>query len=205
MSLDAASSSSRRTGDQDASRYAFIGLGNPGGSYALTRHNIGFRIIDAFLRRLSLQAAPVSPDFHATVAGIGRREVAFLKPMTYMNNSGRAVAEACRRYAIDPACMVVICDDVNLPFGILRLRGKGSAGGHNGLASIIEVLGSDGFARQRVGISPPPDGTDLVEYVLDPFTEAEEMALPAIIDRACEQLSIFVEKGWMMAASRYNG
>ena len=208
MSPDVASSPNGLSASPDpaaSSRYAFIGLGNPGEAYERTRHNIGFRIIDVWLHRLRLQMAPVCREFHSVIAGIGHHEVVLLKPMTYMNRSGRAVVEACRRYALDLANILVICDDVNLPFGTLRLRGRGSDGGHNGLASIIEALGSNEFARQRVGVSAPPDGVDRVEYVLDAFTTEEENTLQAVFDRAYEQLLTFVEEGWMMAASRHNG
>jgi PTH1 family peptidyl-tRNA hydrolase len=185
--------------------FAFIGLGNPGARYTATRHNVGFRVIDAWLRRLRTQLAPVCDAFHAVTVTIAEHPVVLLKPMTYMNRSGPAVAEACRRYRIDLRHIVVIHDEVHLPFGTLRLRGQGSDGGHNGLASIIQALDTNAFARQRIGVGTPSGGDELIDYVLGLFTPEEEAGLPLVVDRACEQLHAFVTDGWMVAASRYNG
>lgn len=188
-----------------SSLYAFIGLGNPGAGYADTRHNVGFRVIDAWLHRLRVRLAPVGRHFHAVVVTIEQREVLLLKPMTYMNRSGRAVVEACERYGLLPERLVVICDDVNLPFGKLRLRAQGSDGGNRGLASIIEALGTQAFPRQRIGVGAPESRIDLVDYVLDRFTEEEEETLGDMIDRACMQLQTLLVEGLATAASRYNG
>ena len=188
-----------------SSTCAFVGLGNPGDTYERTRHNIGFLVLDAWLNRLRLNSTQVCREFQAAVGRVGQHTVIFLKPMTYMNRSGSAVVEACRRYSLTPDNLIVICDDVNLPFGTLRLRGRGRDGGNNGLGSIISSLGTIDFARQRIGVGNPETDVDLVDYVLEPFTQEEEEALPSVIDRACEQLNIFVEEDWMMAASRYNG
>lgn len=187
------------------SPYAFIGLGNPGAQYELTRHNIGFRVIDAWLRRLNIQLAPISDTFYGVRTTINQNDIVLMKPMTYMNLSGRAVSDAITHYALDIDRFVVIYDEVHLPFGTLRLRGKGSHGGHNGLGSVIDTLATDGFARQRIGVNEPSEDKDLVDYVLESFTNSEERHLPVIIDRACDQLEAFVTNGWMKAASRYNG
>lgn len=185
--------------------FAFIGLGNPGAKYASTRHNVGFRVIDAWLRRSRAQLAPAGETFHAVEVPIEQETVVLMKPMTYMNRSGRSVVEACRRYAIDTSRLAVIYDDVHLPFGVLRLRGQGSHGGHNGMASIIEALGTQAFTRQKIGVGPPEEQAGLIDYVLGPFTADEEDHLPRVIDRACDQLRMWVTDGWMDAASRYNG
>ena len=184
---------------------AIVGLGNPGETYDRTRHNIGFLVIDAWMKRLQLNLAPVCREFQAAVGSVRQHTVIFMKPMTYMNRSGSAVVEACRRYDLTPEHLIVICDDVNLPFGTLRLRGRGSDGGNNGLGSIINSLGTVDFARQRIGVGSPEADVDLEDYVLEPFTEEEKAAVPSLIGRAYEQLNIFVEEDWMMAASRYNG
>ena len=203
MSPSIASASSD---DETASpTYAFIGLGNPGEIYDRTRHNIGFLVIDTWMKRLQLELVPLCREFQAAVGNVRQHTVIFIKPMTFMNRSGSAVLEACRRYDLTPEDLIVICDDVNLPFGTLRLRGQGSDGGNNGLGSIINSLGTVNFARQRIGVGSPEADVNLVDYVLAPFTEEEKEAVPAIIDRAHEQLNIFVEEDWMMAASRYNG
>ncbi len=188
-----------------SSTCAIVGLGNPGETYDRTRHNIGFLVIDAWMKRLQLNLTPVCREFQAAVGSVRQHTVIFMKPMTYMNRSGSAVVEACRRYDLTPEHLIVICDDVNLPFGTLRLRGRGSYGGNNGLGSIINSLGTVDFARQRIGVGSPEADVDLEDYVLEPFTEEEKAAVPSIIDRAYEQLNIFVEEDWMMAASRYNG
>ena len=185
--------------------HAFIGLGNPGVRYADTRHNTGFGVIDTWLRRLDLELAPVSERFHGAVATIAGHPVALVKPLTFMNRSGYAVREAMGHYELDVDRIAVVCDDVNLPFGTLRLRAKGSHGGHRGLESVIEALGTEAFARQRIGIDVPRDADTLIDYVLEVFSEEESTDLPIVLDRACEQLELFVSDGCGEAASRYNG
>lgn len=187
------------------SMHAFIGLGNPGVRYAGTRHNAGFDVIDTWLRRLGLGLAPVSDRFHGAVAKIGGQPVALVKPVTFMNHSGYAVREAVGHYGLAVDRIVVVCDDVNLPFGTLRLRAKGSHGGHRGLESIIDALGTEAFARQRIGVDVPQEGDALVDYVLEAFSEEEATDLPIILDRACEQLEVFISEGCGEAANKYNG
>jgi PTH1 family peptidyl-tRNA hydrolase len=200
MSLDLDSACQNRI-----SRYAFIGLGNPGVKYESTRHNIGFRVIDAWLRRLDIQLTPISDSFHGVLTTIDQNDIVLMKPMTYMNLSGLAVFDAIKYYALNLDALVVIYDDVHLPIGSLRLRGKGSHGGHNGLASVIDTLATVSITRQRIGVGEPSEDGNLVDYVLDSFTNPEERLLPVIVDRACDQLETFVTDGWMEAASRYNG
>lgn len=189
----------------DPSMHAFIGLGNPGVRYADTRHNAGFDVIDTWLRRLDIELSPVSERFHGTVAKIGGLPVALVKPVTFMNRSGYAVREAVGHYELDVDRIVVVCDDVNLPFGTLRLRSKGSHGGHRGLESIVDALGTEAFARQRIGIDVPGDADTLVDYVLEVFTKEEATDLPIVLDRACDQLEMFVSEGCGEAANKYNG
>ncbi len=190
---------------EGSSMHAFIGLGNPGVRYAGTRHNAGFDVIDTWLRRLDLELAPVSQRFHGAVATIAGLPVALVKPMTFMNRSGYAVREAVGHYELDVDRIVVVCDDVNLPFGTLRLRAKGSHGGHRGLESIIDALGSVDFARQRIGVDVPREADTLIDYVLEEFNREETSDLPFVLDRACTQLELFVSDGCDEAASRYNG
>ncbi|MBM3265049.1 MAG: aminoacyl-tRNA hydrolase [candidate division Zixibacteria bacterium] len=185
--------------------FVFVGLGNPGTKYALTRHNAGFRVIDALLGISHARLASVCDVFHAVEVSIEREPVVLVKPTTYMNRSGRAVAEACRRYGVSPDRLVVIYDEVHIDFGVLRMRGQGSHGGHNGVASIIATLSTQTFVRQRIGIGPPPNSAEMIDYVLGTFTIEEEDRLPKIIDRACAQLRMVVTEGWAAAASRYNG
>ena len=190
---------------EGSSTHAFIGLGNPGVRYAGTRHNAGFDVIDTWLLRLDLELAPVSDRFHGAIATIAGLPVALVKPVTFMNRSGYAVREAVEHYELDVDRIVVVCDDVNLPFGTLRIRAKGSNGGHRGLESIIDALGTEGFARQRIGVDLPRDADTLVDYVLEAFTEEEATDLPIVLDRACDQLALFASDGCGEAASRYNG
>lgn len=184
---------------------AFVGLGNPGAQYRDTRHNIGFMVIDYWLQALNLEPSSVSDVFQAATGTIDKHNVILIKPMTFMNRSGEAVREVCRRYRLSNRDFVVICDDVNLPFGTLRLRGSGSDGGNNGLGSIIDSLGSEDFCRLRIGVGGPASDMALVDYVLEPFSSDEQRELPPVIDRACKQLGVFLNDGWQMAASRHNG
>ncbi len=188
-----------------SSMHAFIGLGNPGVRYAGTRHNAGFDVIDTWLRRFDLKLAPVSDRFHGAIATVSGLSVALIKPVTFMNRSGSAVREALGHYGLDIDRIAVVCDDVNLPFGTLRLRAKGSHGGHRGLESIINALGTDAFARQRMGVGLPRGADTLVDYVLEAFTEGEAADLAVVLDRACDQLELFVKDGYGEAANRYNG
>lgn len=189
----------------DPSMHAFIGLGNPGVRYADTRHNAGFDVIDTWLRRLGHELSPVSERFHGAVVKIGELHVALVKPVTFMNRSGYAVREAMGHYELDVNRIVVVCDDVNLPFGTLRLRARGSHGGHRGLESIIDALGTEAFARQRIGVDHPRDADTLVDYVLEEFTKEEATDLPIVLDRACDQLEVFISEGCGEAANKYNG
>ncbi len=190
---------------EDPSMHAFIGLGNPGVRYVGTRHNAGFDVIDTWLRRLDLKLAPVNERFHGVVATIAGLPVALVKPVTFMNRSGYAVREAIGHYELDVDRIVIVCDDVNLPFGTLRLRAKGSHGGHRGLESVIDALGTIEFARQRIGVDVPRDVDTLIDYVLEEFDKEEASDLPFVLDRACNQLESFVSDGCDEAASRYNG
>ncbi len=192
-------------GPDGSSMYAFIGLGNPGIRYVGTRHNAGFDIIDTWLQPFDLEISPVSDHFNSVVTTIGETKVALIKPMTFMNRSGLAVKEAIEYYELDLDRIVVVCDDVNLAFGTLRLRLRGSHGGHRGLESIIKVLGTDEFVRQRIGVDVPRDADTLIDYVLEEFEKEEVSDLPFVLERACNQLELFVSGGFDKAASRYNG
>lgn len=152
-----------------------VGLGNPGKQYERTRHNVGFRVIDAMSK-------PV--------------DVIYLKPPTFMNNSGAAVQAALRYYKIGLPDVLVVFDDKDLPLGTIRFRTKGSSGGHNGVQSIIDHLGSNQFARLKVGIAPTdPAGviSDTTDYVLAKFSKAEEKQLPEIIERVVEKVKEWVK------------
>lgn len=180
-----------------------VGLGNPGRSYADTRHNVGFRVVDELARRWGL--ALTQRKFNGvTVDGRrGEQRVLLLKPTTYMNLSGRSIGEAVAFYKIAPEGLLVVADDLALPLGRLRIRGKGSAGGHKGLASTISALGTEEFARLRVGIGSAERG-NAVNYVLGPFTPAEDEIIGPSILRAADAVECWLENGVDAAMNQFN-
>ncbi|GAB6877702.1 aminoacyl-tRNA hydrolase [Thermaerobacter litoralis] len=182
-----------------------VGLGNPGPEYEGTRHNVGFAVVDALARRL--RTAGWRRGFRSlwTEGAWRGQPVLLLKPQTYMNLSGEAVEQACRALRAEPAEVLVVYDDLDLPPGHLRLRPGGRAGGHRGVASIIEALGRDDFPRLRVGIGRPPAGVDAAEYVLAPFTAEEQALMAAAVQRAAEAVLAVLSTGLDRAMSRYNG
>jgi PTH1 family peptidyl-tRNA hydrolase len=188
--------------------YLLTGLGNPGRQYADTRHNIGFMAIDRLVEKLLAGAKPMprvqmralTYDFRHE----GRR-IILAKPQTYMNESGSAIAALTRFYKVAVENLMVANDDVDLPFGVLRLRPGGGSAGQKGLASTIERLGTQDFARLRMGIGRPPGSQLAAAYVLERFSRSEEKALPEILDRAAEAMLTFVTEGLNSAMNRYNG
>lgn len=167
-----------------------VGLGNPGEQYEKTRHNAGFMAVDRWVAACGLVFRQTR---YGLLAETGRRAV--LKPLTYMNLSGTAVAPFARRRGISPAQIVVVCDDMDLPLGTLRVRASGSSGGHRGLASIIEQLGTDNFVRLKIGVSRPPVGTAVIDWVLGRFSADERKILDSTLDRAVSVLTVLVEQG----------
>ena len=184
-----------------------VGLGNPGKRYARSRHNVGFRVLEAVAERA--RAGVVEERFagrYAECALAGER-VGLLAPDTFMNRSGEAVAEALAALPeVDPAAdLLVVFDDADLPLGRLRLRGRGSSGGHNGLADVLARLGSEGVPRLRFGIGRPLVPTGTVEFVLAPFAEDEEPLLARALPRAADAVACFVGEGIAAAMNRFNG
>lgn len=169
--------------------YLIVGLGNPGEKYRETRHNLGFWVLD-ILYGGGWEEAELYRYAEWMLEGV---PVVLIEPLTYMNRSGLAVGEAVERWEVRLGRLLVILDDVNLPLGRLRLRLKGSDGGHKGLASVIEALGSEEFPRLRLGIGRPADG-DLITYVLSPFEE-ELGAVREMVGRAAEVVRRFVRDG----------
>jgi PTH1 family peptidyl-tRNA hydrolase len=188
-----------------------VGLGNPGPRYAFTRHNVGFRIVEHFGRTRGI---PLSDEcFHGrfgrgaiTTPGGDALDLAILEPLTYMNLSGEAVAEAlCALSVDDPARdLLVALDDVDLPFGRLRLRAGGSGGGHRGLGHIIERLGCSGFPRLRFGVGRPPAPLGATEWVLQRFSAEEEGELEARVATAADAVEAALVEGLGPAMNRYN-
>ncbi len=183
-----------------------VGLGNPGIEYDRTRHNAGFMALDRLAQRLRLDFANQSKTkFHsllldATVAG---EKCLLMKPITYMNRSGLAVGEAATFYKIEPVDVLVIVDDVALPTGQLRLRGEGSAGGHNGLSDIERALGTTNYRRLRIGIDPP-GRIPQVDYVLGRFTTEQWAILDPALDRAVDCIHSWITDGLANAMTRFN-
>jgi PTH1 family peptidyl-tRNA hydrolase len=178
-----------------------VGLGNPGRRYRGTRHNVGFRVVDLLARRwgVSLRPEGAAEVAEARFAG---QPVLLAKPLTYMNLSGQAVGELVRRWRIPPSSVLVVYDDMDLPTGALRVRARGSAGGHRGVASVLEALGTSEVPRVRVGIGRP--GTDAVDHVLSRFTEAEEPLVAEAVERAAEAVETVLREGIQRAMDRFN-
>jgi PTH1 family peptidyl-tRNA hydrolase len=181
-----------------------VGLGNPGAEYVGTRHNIGFEVVDCLAQRhhIAVRRREVK-----SLLGEGRIEgqhVVLLRPLTYMNLSGAAVAAALHRYGMEPQDLIVIVDDAALPPGKLRLRLKGSSGGHNGLASIQEHLGTADYPRIRIGVGEAPT-PDLAAHVLSPFAPEERPIMRAAVELAADAVEMALREGFQKAMNRYNG
>ncbi len=179
-----------------------VGLGNPGRNYDGTRHNIGFAVVDLIAARhgLGWESAPTE----AVLAKWRAAAALVAKPLTFMNLSGQAVGTLLRFYKIEPIDLLVVVDDVNLELGRLRARPSGSAGGHNGLKSIIGVLGSDGFARLRVGVGRGDARRDLADHVLSTFAPQERDEVTAAVGRSADAAELFVAEGIGAVMNRFN-
>ena len=181
-----------------------VGLGNPGRKYAGTRHNIGFEVIDRMADRLSARLGPGKGPFHVGTGRYRDDKILLVKPTTYMNRSGEAVVKALNWYKMDADDCLICYDDLNLPVGTIRLRPKGSAGGHNGIKDIIQRLGTDRFPRLRIGIGSDFYEGDQVNYVLSRFSEDEIQTMKETLDRACDAALAFVQHGIDTAMNEYN-
>jgi len=181
-----------------------VGLGNPGPRYRDTYHNVGFEVVDELARRHGADFGNAPAD--ALLARPRRLadDVLLAKPLTFMNLSGRAVGALARYYRVDAGDVLVVVDDVNLPAGRLRLRGQGSAGGHNGLASIIEGLGTDAFPRLRVGVGRGDPRRELADHVLGRIPPEERQVLREAVDRAADAVETFLARGLEAAMNEYN-
>ncbi len=180
------------------------GLGNPESRYAATRHNIGFMAA----QRLAEQAGiALKRQGYQGVYGVGRiagEEVTILLPQTYMNLSGASVGSACRSLGIDPGDLIVVHDDIDLPFGTLRIKSGGGHGGHNGIRNICQALGSGDFFRVKIGVGRPPAGGDVAGYVLNPFSAEERQKLDQVIENSAQALTILLKSGLQQAMNEFN-
>jgi PTH1 family peptidyl-tRNA hydrolase len=184
---------------------SIIGLGNPGDRYRLTRHNLGFRVIEALEKTAAALETPSSESYRLAVGRVGRLGLHLVKPLTFMNCSGHGVIDYLKDSGTDVSDILVVCDDVYLPLGRIRLRRSGGDAGHNGLASIIEFLGSEAFCRLRIGVGSPPRSSQLATWVLRPFPEEESPVVEEGIGRACEAAITFVREGIDAAMNKFNG
>ena len=179
-----------------------VGLGNPGKEYVRTRHNVGFMVLDRL--RGHMTGVTVRSRFRSQIAEgfLGTEKIALLAPQTYMNLSGHAVREARGWFHLANEDILVVYDDMDLPFGTLRLRSSGSAGGHNGMGSIVEQLGTDNLPRLKIGIGRPRLGA--VGHVLSKFSPEEEIELPSLIDRSLDAVKLWIDQGIIAAMNDVN-
>jgi len=182
-----------------------VGLGNPGSQYTWTRHNLGFLVLESLGKQLKAKGH-VSASNHGVVSKVVIEgfECSLLMPTTFMNNSGLSVKALVNRQGVALEDILIVCDDLSLPFGTLRLRPSGSAGGHNGLKSIIQDLGSNQFTRLRLGIDAPQDAANTVDYVLSNFTPVEKKVLPEFINQALDCVTCWVTEGAKVAMNKFN-
>lgn len=181
-----------------------VGLGNPGPKYERTRHNVGFWVIDKLAQRNRI-ALGEAMGLATVGRGEGNREPFVLaKPQTFMNRSGQSVAALQQELQTGLADLLVVYDDLDLPLGRLRVRARGSAGGHRGIQSILEAVGSGEFCRVRIGIGRPPLGVEVVSYVLEPLSEESLQSFEAIVDRAADAVDRFLAAGVERAMQDFN-
>lgn len=185
--------------------WLIVGLGNPGEEYVKTRHNIGFRAVDELADRYRLRFDEKRGKARVAEGTIAGQRVAIAKPFTFMNLSGQTVTSLKQWYKIGTADILVVYDDLDLPFGALRLRQRGSAGTHNGMKSIVQLLGSQDFPRLRIGIEQTPAGWNTANYVLSRFSREQEEQMPTLLGAAADAIEIVLGEGVEAAMNRYNG
>ena len=191
---------------KDRNPWLIVGLGNPGKDYAHTRHNAGFRAVDALAQKLGCKIDKGKFQGLYGQCSYGGEKLFLLKPQTYMNLSGKSVLQLSAYYHIPPERIIVLFDDISLEPGRLRIRADGSAGGHNGIKSIIAELGSQAFPRVKIGVGGKahPD-QDLADHVLSGFSALEEKALGSALERAADAALSIIDRGTYETANRYNG
>lgn len=181
--------------------WVICGLGNPGKEYERTRHNFGFLVLEVLAKKKGLKFE-FEPQLEAEIATLKNRAI-LVKPLTYMNLSGRAVNKVLKKYHITPQSLLVIHDDLDLPLGRIKLIPKGGAGGHRGVLSIMEALGTGDFPRMKLGVGKPKD-QDVKEYVLSPFSEAEMSVVERVVERAIQGLEEILYVGLQKAMNKVN-
>jgi len=181
-----------------------VGLGNPGPEYAGTRHNAGYWCIDTLADKHDITLERKNRSAILGEGYIGTHSVVLVKPRTFVNRSGAAVSYLQARYSQPNDKLLVVCDDINLAPGKLRLRRKGSAGGHNGIKSVIEAAGSQDFPRLRIGVGRPPEGTGQIEHVIGPMEPEDREIVDEAVERAADAIACLLSEGIDETMSRYN-
>ncbi|MEX2160950.1 MAG: aminoacyl-tRNA hydrolase [Anaerolineales bacterium] len=194
----------RKKETNDNPPFLIIGLGNPGPDYKFNRHNVGFMVLDELAKELGISFGRMQANALVAQGRRGEPRVILAKPRTFMNRSGSAVGGLLRFYKAPLDKLLVIYDDVDLPFESLRLRSEGGSAGHNGMKSIIENLGSQAFARLRVGVSRPKGRMRTPDHVLQDFSRVEQEALPFVLKRAMGAALAFLDDGIVAAMNEYN-
>ena len=182
-----------------------VGLGNPGGKYEGTRHNIGFDVIEQLAQRHVADSGKTKFEGQLQECLIGSERVLLLRPHTFMNLSGRSVRQAVDFYKIETEDVLLVCDDFHLDIGVIRMRARGSDGGQKGLADSIQQLGTDQIARLRVGIGPVPDRWVTADFVLGKFSTADHKVLTNELIRLCDAVDAWATEGITVAMNRFNG
>ena len=189
---------------EDPTRWLIVGLGNPEKKYAANRHNVGFHVLDRLAAKTGVSITDRRFQGWFGKAAVGQHAMLLLKPTTFMNASGAAVAQAARFYKIAPEQIAVAYDDIDLEFARLRLRAGGSHGGHRGVESVIDTLGTRAFPRLRIGVGRPPTGVDPIDYVLSDFSPDEQPEIEKTIEQAVEAALSLVSEGLAKTMTRFN-
>lgn len=180
------------------------GLGNPGTEYAQTKHNVGFMLLDALAKHLEAPEWKTKRDALVTETRMGAEKALLVKPLTYMNDSGRAIGPLLAWYKLRPEDLIVAHDDMDIPVGMIRIRKKGSAGGHNGIKSVLYHVQDENFSRVRIGIGRPPVGWTVIKHVLTPFSPDDRILIDEVIDRLVPAVECIVRDGVDLAMNRFN-
>lgn len=181
-----------------------VGLGNPGDTYEGTRHNLGFMVLDKLAARYGTYVDIKKKKSMIGRYRMGKERIMLLKPQTFVNLSGEAVLYMASFLRVMPENIIVVCDDINLPLGKIRVRKYGSSGGHNGIKSLIQFLRSDNFPRVRIGVGSPPPDRKLESYVLEKFPPEEAVEIQSAIDRACDAIELIIGGDIDQAMNQFN-
>lgn len=185
--------------------YIVVGLGNPGKKYDGTRHNVGFDVIDILANRYNVNVNKIKFKSVYGETNIGNKKVLLVKPQTFMNNSGEAVLEISKFFKVPIENILVVVDDIDIGFGSLRIRAKGSAGSHNGMKSIVYLLQSDKFPRVKMGIGRQEEGRDLANFVLGRFSKEEQITINELLEKAADSVESIIKEGVSSSMNKYNG